>query len=72
MKVIIDGFKNEKSAKDFIDWFIHSGDQTYAMVLEYQADDDDEPEYIDIDCKRTYPLELKNDAYTMYLYEVLE
>ena len=69
MKVIIDGFKNEKAAESFIDWFIHSGDQTYAMVLEYQAEDSEEAEYIDVDLKRTYPLEDKDGAYIMYLSE---
>ena len=69
MKVVIDGFKTVKSAKNFIDWFIHSGEQTYAMVLEYQEEDSKEVEYIDVDSKRTYPLEDKDGAYTMYLRE---
>ena len=68
MKVVIDGFKNKKHAEMFIKWYEGGGEQAYGDHVNCIYENEEEKNMdAYIDCRKTYPLKLADDAYTAYI-----
>jgi hypothetical protein len=62
MKVIIKGFKDQKQAEAFIEWFEGQGEQDCSFWFEEAG-----VESPSVNCKKTYPIKRVDDAFIMVL-----
>lgn len=65
--LLIKGFKNGADVKEFIDWYLNSGEQDFATSLEY-CENPNISECIDCDAKKTFPLKCIDNVYQMYVH----